>query len=462
MGRKLVSMLLAVGMLLGLAACNGETQEIPSAQESQGETSQSAAESGEPVTIKFWNMQIGGDKYPEMGAELAARITEDLPNIVIEYQSIPWANYRETFSTAIAAGEGPDFSEGSGYQSFQYAAAGEILDVSSIIDEWEADGTLDNYDPSIIEYFQYDGMQVGIPWNYEPRYLIYRADWFERDGIEVPTTWDELYEAAVHFTDKENGVYGFAFPASGSPGNVIFNLWFSMNGTGYWKEDGSMPDFTNEKNLESLNFLTKMQNAGVFPEGMAAYEMTEVVQLAVQDKLAMCGMIMGSNAAPIKDAGMDDVWKVMPVPAGPSADGNEGYVAAINAIMAYSQTEHPEETKAAMKWWCEHMQEMWNNPDAAISGMPVREDWLTDEFIENNADPFMRDYIDLCYDTTHLLIYPAKTIDGWLTQNVIDGERWTCPLAQSVLLGEKSNEELLQELQDKAMQTMIDFGEYQE
>jgi len=333
--------------------------------------------------------------------------------------------------------------------------------VASVVEEWKADGTLKNYDQDLIKYFQYDGKQVGIPWNYEPRYILYRQDWFKADNIKVPTNWDELYDAAVHFTNKSKGVYGFAYPTSGSSGNVLFNLWLSMNGSGIWTADGKMVDWTNPKNLEALDFITKMKKAGVFPEGIASYETNDVVQLALQDHVAMCMMIMGSSAALFKDAGVQDKWAVMPVPAGPSAKGNEGYVAAINAIMAYSQTKNPDETKQALKWWCENMINLWIDQKAAVSGMPVRTDWLNDtRFSANTADPFVPSFTKLCLDKTHSLIYPATNIVGWLTQNSFDGERWWTNLSQAVLLGDKSNKELLQEWQDKSIKYMKDYGEY--
>lgn len=466
MSKKLINLVLVILILVGLVACNSSGNTSTSGSNSSTSTSGSTvggSTSTKPVEVVFWDMVVGGNNYPSLAAEMASAITKDLPNIKIKYQSIPWANRYETFSTAIASKQAPDMSTGGGYQSFQFAAVGEILDVSSIIDEWKKDGTLENYDQNLIKYFQYKGMQVGIPWNYEPRYILYRRDWFEADGIKVPTTWDELYAAAVHFTNKAKGVYGFAYPTSGSSGNVLFNMWLAMNGGGIWTPDGKKPDWTNPKNLEALDFITKMKNAGVFPPGMASYESNDVVQLALQDKVAMIMNIMGSSGAQFRDAGVADKWAVMPVPAGPSANGNEGYVAAINAIMAYSQTKHPTETKQALKWWCEHMYNLWTNQKAAVSGMPVRKDWLNDPTFMNNApDPFLPSYIKLALGKTHTLIYPAINISGWLTQNAYDGERWWTNLSQAVLTSGKSNKELLQEWQDKAIKEMKDLGEYTE
>lgn len=414
----------------------------------------------EVVEVTFWDMQVGSDAYPGLAEQHALKASQKYPNIKIKYQSIPWANRYETFATAIAAKTAPDFSTGGGYQSFQFAGAGEILDIGSIVQEWKNEGVLANYQMDLINYFQFKGVQVGIPWNYEPRYILYRADWFEADGIAPPKTWDELYTAAVHFTDRAKGKYGLAYPTSGSAGNVLFNMWFAMNGGGVWTPDGKSLDWANPKNEEALVFIRKLRDAGVFPEGLASYENNEVNQLAAQDNVAMVIIIGGNSGFQLGEAGMAGKLKILPVPSGPSAAGKQGYVAAINALMAYKQTKHPEETKHALKWFAENMIDLWTNKAAGVSGIPVRNDWLASPAYQSTmADPFMADFISLCMPQTHTLIYPATNISGWLTQNAFDGERWWTALSQAILTDRRSPKEILAENQAKATQVFKDFAE---
>lgn len=461
--KVILSVLLAAQMLVSLAACGSGT-ETPSAAESSAPASSEAASSeapaGEPATVKFWDMQGGGDNYFKIAGDHAATISKDLPNITIEYQGIPWANRYETFTTAIAAGEGPDFSTGGGYQSFQFYAMNEIMDVSSIIDEWKADGTIDKYDINLINYFKVGDAQVGIPFNVDPRFILYRKDWFDAAGIAAPKTWDELYAAAKKFTDKSKGTYGLAYPCEGSDGNVLFMLWFAMNGSGVWSADGKAPDWTNPKNVEAVNFIKKLNSEGLMPEGMSAYTNTEVIQLATQDKVAMVLGMGGNFGTQVGANGGDSKWALLPIPSGPSANGNTGYSAAINALMAYSQSKNPDATKAAMKWWAENQIAVWGNKDAGMGGLPARQDWLNDPSFKGNlSDPFTRAFIDNNYITqVKTLVYPAPNITSWLTQNSFDAERWWSALSQAILTTNDSAEQLLQKRQDDATKLMADFG----
>ncbi len=457
--KVIFSVLIAVSMLVSLAAC-GSGSETPSPAVKTSASDNSEATSGKPTTVKFWDMQGGGDNYFKIAAEQAAKISEDFPNITIEYQGIPWANRNETFTTAIAAGEGPDFSTGGGYQSFQYYAMNEIMDVSSIIDEWKADGTLDKYDMNLINYFKVGDAQVGIPFNVDPRFILYRKDWFDAAGIPAPKTWDELYAAAKKFTDKSKGTYGLAYPAEGSDGNVLFMLWFAMNGSGVWSADGKTPDWTNPKNVEAVNFIRKMNSEGLMPEGMSAYTNTEVIQLATQDKVAMVLGMGGNFGTQVGANGGDSKWALLPIPEGPSAKGDTGYVAAINALMAYSQADDPEATKTAMKWWCENQINVWSNKDAAMGGLPARKDWLNESgFTATLSDPYTRGFIENNYiEKVKTLVYPAPNITSWLTQNAYDAERWWSALSQAILTTNDSAEQLLQKRQDDAVKAMADFG----
>jgi len=115
--KRIISLILAISMFLVLAACNGSNaSNTNSTINASSQTSTSAPlkspSSGKAVTIKFWDMVVGGTNYPSMAANLASTITKDFPNITIQYQSIPWANRYETFTTAIASKQAPDMSTG--------------------------------------------------------------------------------------------------------------------------------------------------------------------------------------------------------------------------------------------------------------------------------------------------------------------------------------------------------------
>ncbi len=55
----------------------------------------------------------------------------------------------------------------------------------------------------------YDGKLYGVPFGVNCLAMFYNKDMLDEAGIEVPTTWSELKDAAVKLSDGSR--YGFAF-----------------------------------------------------------------------------------------------------------------------------------------------------------------------------------------------------------------------------------------------------------
>lgn len=452
MKKKLLSVLLAGTMVFSLAACSGGSDS----GQSEGSSGQES-DSGEKITLKFWDMVWGGSEYATEAEKLAKSYSEVNPNVEIEYQSVPWANRYETFSVAVASGDGPDVSTGGGYQQHQFAATGNILPLNDIVEEWESEGKLDDYPEGMFEFFQdSEGNQLGIPFNIDPRGMFYRKDIFEENGIEIPQTWDELYDAVEKLTDADNDIYGLVYPAADSNANVSFMSWILSNGGGVWEEDGITPLWNSDENKETLDFLASMRDAGFFPEGMASYEQTDSQRMFLQGKAAMVIDSIGFGTQ-IKAQGDDFAENVgiMPFPKGPSAE-EPAMATAMNAYMVYSSTEHPEEAKEFIKWWAENNLELWTGA-AACGSPPAKLSFLNDpSYCDSEQNPYIADMVEMWIPIMKSTMYPAESAN--LAQNTIDSERWWMKTSQAVLIGDKSTEEILDEKQSEAETLIKDLG----
>lgn len=75
--------------------------------------------------------------------------------------------------------------------------AEHVVDLSEYLDE----DVIDMYFPAMIEGQTIDGRLVALPWFTDAPGLYYRTDLLEEYGVEVPSTWDELTEAAQTVQD---------------------------------------------------------------------------------------------------------------------------------------------------------------------------------------------------------------------------------------------------------------------
>jgi len=101
------------------------------------------------------------------------------------------------------------------YPGWLYSAASDdmLVDLDSYISNdtigW---GDQEKITSSLLEGAQIEGKQYGIPFNKSTEMLFYNADMLKEYGVEVPTTMEELKEAAKTIYEKSNGeVVGAGF-----------------------------------------------------------------------------------------------------------------------------------------------------------------------------------------------------------------------------------------------------------
>ncbi|HEX6552827.1 MAG TPA: sugar ABC transporter substrate-binding protein [Ktedonobacteraceae bacterium] len=92
-------------------------------------------------------------------------------------------------------------------------------------------GDFSSIAPAQLTLSTYNGHRYRLPANFGSVIFFYRKDLFDKEGISVPTTWDELVQAGLKLT--KNGVYGIGL--AGKNGNTeLFNemcYWMGQVGS---------------------------------------------------------------------------------------------------------------------------------------------------------------------------------------------------------------------------------------
>lgn len=113
-----------------------------------------------------------------------------------------------SLTAGIASGASPydvmDFEDG---MAITYSRSGFFESLDGLLpgDFW------DDFPQTLLDvtnlWDRYEGDTFRIHHNFEAQYCWYRKDWFDAEGIEPPTTWDELAALGEVFTDEANGVW---------------------------------------------------------------------------------------------------------------------------------------------------------------------------------------------------------------------------------------------------------------
>jgi multiple sugar transport system substrate-binding protein len=334
-----------------LAACGG------SSGTSSGGGSSSA-------TLKFWDMPWGGTAYNPAAKNLVAtyKPTGSLP--AATYQTIQWANFTETFASAVASNTGPAVSTGGGFQPFQYAQQGAIAYADNLISKFQKDGTYADFLPGQIAAMKTPKGYVSVPWQLDIRVWWYSKPIFSKLGLTPPTTWDEMM--TVGTTLAKHGYFGFG-TGSGTGNNLGAHTMIMMminNGGGLFTADNKL-DVVTPRNIEAMQFVQDLVKAKISDPASVSYTTSTQDSQWKSGKYAMGIYTAGLDV----DTGVNNgSLAVMEKPlAGPHGD-----IACLvfqNSIMMYKNTPSQAGSEAFLDWYIKHMSVYWKN--GLLDSLPV-------------------------------------------------------------------------------------------
>ncbi|ASM31246.1 ABC transporter substrate-binding protein [Serratia marcescens] len=206
--------------------------------------------------------------------EIAKRFEQANPDIKIEIELTPSAQYFVKLDSAAAGGVAPDIFWINMPYFVQYAKNGIMEPLAPYIKD--SGLKLDDVVASSVKAYQYDGQQMAIPRDVDSIAVWYNKKLFDQAGVSYPTSdwnWDDLKSKA---TALKNGLKGTAFPLvmdlSIDGQDSYMNLLF-QNGNHIVPKDGQPTDIANDKSLWVYQQLQGMMKDGLMA---SAQQMSEV------------------------------------------------------------------------------------------------------------------------------------------------------------------------------------------
>ncbi|WP_234538196.1 ABC transporter substrate-binding protein [Streptomyces shenzhenensis] len=140
--------------------------------------------------------------YGEAGVEQALkRYASGYKSADVTTQWITSSDYESKLFATLLTKSAPDVFEF--HPQIQMVKSGQVADLSDLIDPVK-----DDFNPADIKSHTVDGKIYGIRMIDDPQFFFYRPSLFEKAGVKVPETLDELIEAAAKLTtSKMKGVF---------------------------------------------------------------------------------------------------------------------------------------------------------------------------------------------------------------------------------------------------------------
>jgi multiple sugar transport system substrate-binding protein len=319
---------------------------------------------GAGTPLKFWNMPWGAPAFTTLDKKitLAYAPKSGLPKVT--YQAIQWANFTQTFSSAMASKTGPAVSSGGGTQAFQFAKQGFISTADDLLESWKSNGIYDDFLPGVLDTMKTPQGYVAIPYNLDMRVLWYNKSLLEKAGATPPTDWQSYLDAAAAL--KKIGVYGFAANGNASAGNAFqMVVGFMINNGGGIFDEEQKPNLVTQANIEALQFIQENIAKGYVDPAAISYTATNSNSQWKAGKFAM-GIDVPNLPANVGGDVAADIVVGEPLV---SSSGKKGALYFPNNIMMYKNNPSLKGTEAFLTYYYKNMKSLWTENTGI--GLPV-------------------------------------------------------------------------------------------
>lgn len=250
--------------------------------------------SGETLIVNF-------PAHPHFDAvmKILPQFTEET-GIEVEVDQLPYLKMRERQTLELSQDEGEyDLIAYVVFSKADYVYADQLENLARYFmnpmlsdPAYDADDLIDGYVYNIgfaggnKGYLEgKTGSLFGIPYGSETSILGYRKDIFEKHGLEVPQTYDELLEIACMIPELEPGMGGLSSrAASGHHASHAFLLHLAPLG-GRIFDDEWNPIVNNAAGVEAAQALKTIVDCG--PEGAASFGFGEALGSFLNGDTAM-------------------------------------------------------------------------------------------------------------------------------------------------------------------------------
>ena len=254
-----------------------------------------AGEASGDVTIWYYWETEGHQKALNHIIEEFNGSQED---ITVEAKYVPFADFKKQLSIGASADELPDLVILDNPDHAAYAAMGIFADITDKFD-------VSNYYEGPVNSCTLDGKLYGVPFGSNDLVLFYNEDMLKEAGCEVPTTWDELLEAAKATTTDT--VSGFAHCAlQNEEGTFNFLPWV-------WSTGATSYEINSEGGIKALTFEKELVDSGAMTKEAINWTQGDTMHQFIAGNLAM--MINGTWQIPTMREEVPDLnWNVAPIP----------------------------------------------------------------------------------------------------------------------------------------------------
>jgi raffinose/stachyose/melibiose transport system substrate-binding protein len=275
---KLLSVAVATTMVASLGACGtsqkaGEeaketttTTTTDTAKDTTKDTTAADSDSKEEITLNVWHQWSNDtNELKKLYDTAVGQYMAENPNVKINTQTLDTEAYKTKISAEFTG-------DASGIDVFYYWGAGtakKLVNADKLLplDEYITDDVKAKILPGSTSAFEYDGKTYSLPSFSWYMTLFCNQDLFDQAGAKIPTTYDELLDAAKKLSALD-GVTPIAAGAKDGWNAAFIYQALAMREVGAENVNkmlkGEVPFGEDEGYKAAADKVTELYNAGAF------------------------------------------------------------------------------------------------------------------------------------------------------------------------------------------------------
>lgn len=414
--KRLVVLLLVGCMALStmLSGCGKTADSEENTDKSSEEaTKESDAEGLEEITITMMMAEPSTQEMPDTFPTLEA--IKKKFNINVDLQIIPGADYPTKVATTLASNSMPDVMCGlTTAEVNQYARTGILLNLEEYKDyapdyyglieaeDRAIEANKIRVDGNMYCFYTLEKYRIALG-----NFIGIRMDLLEEQGIAIPTTYEEYYDALLQLKEAYPDMYGFSSRAGTnyligafaySLGTGGFPSWDTERGMYYEPDtDSYVYGPTDEKFTRVVNFLRQAYADGILDPDYAVMDKDTMFEklssgqmMTVKDNNSFIARTYNPSLAQIDENAYFDILDPLVNEDGVARDFRPVKDWWDNVAVVSSQTKYPERVIEMLNWLYTEEGSLISNFGVEgeqydmVDGKPVYKQELIDQYA--NAD----------------------------------------------------------------------------
>lgn len=342
------------------------------------------------TVVRYLNQETNPDVVAIQRAWVEDFVAQN-PEIDVILEGAPANVINQRIATYVQAGASLDVVHADGGSAARAAAAGLLLPLDDIVENL---GGRDAFLPGRL--LEFEGSVYSINQAPTMPVLHYRIDLFEAAGLEPPTTWEELLNAARTLDSQD--VAGIAIPGGENRATTIYGGIFLWQNCGDFFNADLEIALDNERTAEALDFYAQLLESA--PEEAVSWAFVEPIESFWSGRAAMVPFWNGMDLIIAQNPDLIGNVGVVPMPAGEMQVTEQGG----RYVSVFASSEAPE----AAKDWVEFIFTPENARDLTEL-QPMAYPPVTDASMEALRDsdaPTFEAYGDLLFN----VVYPSAGI----------------------------------------------------